>query len=125
MSIDSARDEEAVGYGKPPKHSQFRPGQSGNPKGRPKGVPDISAMLAAAMNEPVFITENGARKRITKMEAAIKQLANKAAGGDARATKLLMEFIEDYGEPITLPPRIIVIQGDDARVWGGDSNCES
>lgn len=116
MSNNSARVDEAVGYGKPPKHSQFRPGQSGNPKGRPKGVPDISTILASAMNERVVITENGARKTITKMQAAIKQLANKAAGGDARATKLLMEFIEDYGEPITLPPRIIVIQGDDARL---------
>lgn len=116
MSISSAQNDGAVGYGRPPKHTRFRPGHSGNPGGRPKGAPDMATILAAAMNERVVITENGVRKTITKLQAAIKQLANKAAGGDARATKLWMEFIENYGEPVSSAPRIIVISEADARL---------
>jgi hypothetical protein len=116
MSIDSAHDNEAVGYGKPPKHSQFRPGHSGNPGGRPKGLPNISSVLSTALNERVVIVENGVRRTITKMHAAIKQLANKAAGGDGRATKLLLELMREYGEPVTSAPRVLVIQGADARL---------
>lgn len=105
-----------VGYGRPPKHRQFEPGQSGNPKGRPKGVPNISAVLSKAVNERVVVTENGGRKTITKLQAAMKQLANKAAGGDARATKLLMQLMNDYGEPVTSSPTVIVISDADAKL---------
>lgn len=106
----------AVGYGKPPPHRRFKPGHSGNPSGRPKGVPNIATVLSKVASERVVITENGGRKTITKLEAAMKQLANKAAGGDARATKLLVQLMNDYGEPVTSSPAVLVIQGADARL---------
>ena len=105
-----------VGYGRPPKRSQFQPGQSGNPKGRPKGVPNISAVLSKAVNERVVVTENGGRKTISKLEAAVKQIANKAAGGDARVAKLLLQLLKDFGEPATSSPAVIVISGADAKL---------
>ena len=66
--------------------TRFRPGQSGNPRGRPKGARNLSTVVAAALSERVAINENGRRRRITKLEAAVKQLVNRAASGEARAT---------------------------------------
>lgn len=74
-----------VGYGNPPKHSQFKKGQSGNAKGRPKGKPGAMTVVLRALSAKVMINENGRRRKVTKFEAALMQLANKAAGGDLRA----------------------------------------
>jgi flagellar biosynthesis component FlhA len=78
-----------VGYGKPPKGSQFKKGTSGNPKGRPKGSRNMATELARALEERVVINEGGQRKTITKREAAAKQIANKAAAGDFKAINLI------------------------------------
>jgi hypothetical protein len=106
-----------IGYGKPPKHMRFRKGQSGNPKGRTKGTPDVSAALLRALNERVTVTESGERKRISKFEAVLKQLVNKAAGGDARATKLVIDLVDDIAELVASPPVLqLVISERDARL---------
>ena len=78
-----------VGYRKPPKNTQFRKGRSGNPKGRPKGALNISTVLERTLREVVVINENGRRKQVTKMEAAVKQLVNQAASGDLAALRQL------------------------------------
>ncbi len=78
-----------IGFGKPPKRTQFKKGQSGNPRGRPKGQPNLATVLEKALREKVVINENGRRKIITKLEASIKQLVNKAAAGDLRALQQL------------------------------------
>lgn len=77
--------EYAVGYKKPPVHSRFRPGKSGNPKGRPKGGLNLATALNRALRERVVVTENGRRRSITKLEAAVKGLVNRAVKGDPRA----------------------------------------
>jgi hypothetical protein len=73
-----------IGYGKPPRHTRFVKGRSGNPNGRPKRV-DFARLVHRAFNEKVAIKENGERRIITKQQAALKQLVNKAASGDTRA----------------------------------------
>lgn len=78
-----------IGYGKPPKHSRFRKGTSGNPAGRPKGTKNLATLLERTLREQVVINESGRRKTVTKGEAAIKQLVNKAASGDLTALRLL------------------------------------
>ena len=90
---DNSEAIEPVGYGKPPAKSRFQPGQSGNPKGRPKGSLNISTILMKILRERVVITENGSRKTITKLEAFIKQVVNKAASGDLRALSHLLPMI--------------------------------
>jgi hypothetical protein len=74
-----------VGYGKPPRPNQFKKGQSGNPKGRPRGSRNATTLLKEALNEQVIITENGRRRTITKKEAIVTQIVNKAASGDHRS----------------------------------------
>ena len=85
--------EYAANYRKPPEHTCFKKGQSGNPRGRtPKNLP---ALLAAALNEKVIVTENGKRRQITKREAVIAQLDNKSAAAELRATKMLIDMLRD------------------------------
>ena len=79
-----------VGYGRTPEASRYKKGQSGNPQGKVKGSKSLAEMILAAVRESVVITENGKRKTITKFEAALKQMSNRAAGGDFRATGLLL-----------------------------------
>lgn len=81
--------ELAVGYGKPPVETRFRKGQSGNPKGRPKGRLNVATVLEKTLREKVVINENGRRRTITKLQAAMKQLVNKAASGDLPALRQL------------------------------------
>lgn len=76
-----------VGYGKPPLHSRFKPGQSGNPKGRKKGVVNFVTALHRALSERVIVLEGNRRKSITKTEAMFKTMVNRAVKGDARAVR--------------------------------------
>lgn len=98
-------DDDRVGYGRPPKHSRFQPGQSGNPRGRRRGTKGATAVLAAALAEKVVVTESGRRRRITKLEVLTKQLVNKAAGGDLGSGKLLFGLIATAGDRLFDPAR--------------------
>jgi len=84
-----ANDAREIGYGKPPKHTQFTKGQSGNPKGRPKGSQNLATILAKACRQRVKVTENGRTRYITKLEASVTQLNNQAASGELRAIREL------------------------------------
>src|ERR1700724_4675339 len=80
MPRDHQGDYE-VGYGKPPRDTRFKRGQSGNPRGRPPGAKNLSTLLNEALNELVVVTENRGRKRIRKRQAAFKALVKRGAKG--------------------------------------------
>ena len=82
-----------VGYGKPPKATQFTKGRSGNPKGRTKGKKNVAAVLNAVLNEKVIINENGRKRTVTKLQAAVKQIVNRASTGDISYLRLLMQLV--------------------------------
>jgi hypothetical protein len=85
-----------VGYGKPPEHTRFKKGQSGNRKGRAKGTPrltSLEALLIRALNSPVVINENQGSRQVTKYETAIIQIVNNAASGKIQFAKLLLELV--------------------------------
>src|SRR4051812_6036920 len=78
-----------VGFSKPPKRSQFKPGESGNPRGRPKGRKGLSALLQAELQTPIKVTtEDGKTKRMTKLQAIVKRLVNALLKGDPKALAL-------------------------------------
>ena len=79
------QDDYKVRPGRPPLHTRFQKGQSGNPGGRSQKK--LHALLADALNEPAFVTIDGERRKITKREAVVHQLVNKSATADLRATK--------------------------------------
>jgi Family of unknown function (DUF5681) len=89
---DTRGGDNEVGYGKPPAHSKFVKGQSGNPKGRPKGSQNLSTILDKVSRERVRVTENGRMRYISKREATILQLVNKAVAGDLNAARVLLSW---------------------------------
>src|SRR4051794_5423367 len=89
------RSDYEVGYGKPPRHSRFQKGRSGNPKGRPRGSKNLSSLLNDALNGWVVVVENGRRKKITKREAIITELVNKSASADLKATQIVLAMLSD------------------------------
>jgi hypothetical protein len=100
------RGDYEVGYGKPPKHTQFKPGQSGNSRGRPKGALNLATLVEEALAELVTVKEGGRQARISKSRAIATQLVNKAAGADIRAIRLLLA-LQRHGARVDgdgLPP---------------------
>ena len=87
MSEENMSDSYEVGYGKPPKDTQFRKGISGNPKGRPRKTRDFDQELLRQSRATVTINENGSRRRISKHELVITQLINNAIRGQMPATR--------------------------------------
>ena len=90
---DESTDYE-VGYGRPPKHTRFQPGQSGNPKGRPSGVQNIATDILEEMRETVVVTEGGRTSQLSKQKAMVKSLLAKALKGDVRAIIVLLNKLE-------------------------------
>jgi Family of unknown function (DUF5681) len=90
MSNESHDD--SVGYKKPPKSHQFRPGQSGNPNGRPKGARNFKSDLRDELSEMTSFRECGHEISISKQRALIKRLVGSAIEGDARSIATLMSF---------------------------------
>ena len=82
-----------LGYMKPPKSGQFKPGQSGNPKGRPSGSKNTYKLLDDIVNEKVQITKNGRPVRISKKQAMLLQVVNKAVQGDLKALQTLLPMM--------------------------------
>ena len=114
--MSEAGREYAVNYRKPPLHTRFKKGQSGNPRGRP--AKHLPALLIAALNEPVYVTTNGRRRRITKREAVIAQLVNKSASADLRATKMLIDMMKDIEKKagVAAPPEPAPLSAADEEV---------
>lgn len=97
-----------VGYSRPPKHTQFKKGQSGNPKGRKKGARGLKTDLRAELSARIEISENGKTVKLTKQQLMVKQLAAKAIKGDVRAISKLADLV-------------ITLLGPDDQVHKSDS----
>lgn len=128
---DIERGGEVVGYGKPPRKHQFQPGQSGNPRGRPRGAKGLKAELREELNEWVTITADGKPRRIRKRRLVLKALAAQAAKGNvAAADKLLSLVIQAEGfedertaaKPLSETDRLMLKRflGDDSSGSGGE-----
>ncbi len=81
-----------VGYKKPPEHTRFKPGKSGNSKGRPKGAKNLKTELEEELLEKIKITESGKPKNISKQRAMIKALMAKAVQGDVKSAMALLNM---------------------------------
>ena len=110
---DGAGEQEPAGDRRPPRSTRFRPGQSGNPRGRPMGARSLRGLVASALGERIEAKENGRRRRITKLEAAVTQLVNPAASGHQRATQFVFALLRDDRER---PPSVAVDRDADALV---------
>jgi hypothetical protein len=104
-----------VGYRRPPRASQFTAGQSGNPKGRPKGTRPVGAILQEILRQKVTVTKNGKTCRIPAIEAMFRRLANEAMR-EPRAMKLLLSLIERYGASPEATPHLGDVLAEDREI---------
>ncbi|WRH64073.1 MAG: DUF5681 domain-containing protein [Fuscovulum sp.] len=86
-------DGPKVGYGVPPLEHQFKPGQSGNSKGRPRGIGNFKKLIVKHAAKKVTVLEGGVEKKMTKLDVVVAAMFNKAAKGDVAAARLLTSLI--------------------------------
>ena len=93
--MDDSKDEEdyEVGYKHPPKHTQFQPGTSGNPAGRPPGSKNLHTIVRDIGKKLVKVNGPGGQREISMTEAVVMQMAKSAAQGDHRAQKQYFSLI--------------------------------
>jgi hypothetical protein len=92
-------DDDAVGYGKPPKHTRFKKGKSGNPKGRPKRKPevvDIEHLFIEELFQKVTATINGRTQKVPAWKLIAKQLVARSIKGDMRAIRTYKDFSDNF-----------------------------
>jgi len=83
---------EKAGPGKPPRHTRFKPGQSGNPKGRPKGSKNFATILQQQLTKKITITVDGKPRRMTVQEVIARRLATDSMKGTTKAMELLIKL---------------------------------
>ena len=97
----------AIGYGKPPVHSRFKRGQSGNPRGRPKAAHSLRTFVSDILLEKVPIRANGQDRKITRLEALLLKQVELAGKGNPRALEklihLFMTLVPDEAEKTKAP----------------------
>jgi hypothetical protein len=101
---DKPKPKGAVGYGRPPVERQFKPGRSGNAKGRPKKQERSWTTLQmwrdimTASNEEISVTINGRVRKLSKFEVTLRNAMNLSAKGDAQMMKLVLRLMLQAGE---------------------------
>jgi hypothetical protein len=88
-----ARHPYEIGYGKPPKHGQFRPGQSGNRKGRPKHRRNLRSVVEDAMNEKIPVRSGSRERMMTATEALVHTTLTRALKGDQKAVATMLALM--------------------------------
>lgn len=96
MTDETSDDGFVVGYKKPPRHSRFQPGKSGNPRGKQKGVRNFSTDVKRTLEVPVRLNDQGRTRRVSTQEAALLRLREKALKGDPRSIAQLLELAKIF-----------------------------
>jgi hypothetical protein len=106
----------AVGYRRPPESSRFKPGLSGNPKGRPKGSRPVGTVLQEIIQQKIAVTENGKTRRLPVLEIMLRRLANEAMRGEQRSIKFLLSLLEHYGDSSQATLQLGEMLAEDAEI---------
>ncbi|MBA3912966.1 MAG: hypothetical protein H0X25_03705 [Acidobacteriales bacterium] len=117
----------SIGYKKPPRHTQFKSGQSGNPKGRPRKAETMPEIVDQELRAPVWMVDDGRRKKISSLRAIVKYHVHKALKGDARAGNKVLELARTH-QPATgdnLPALVQEMRATHARHLAADAEPTS
>jgi hypothetical protein len=88
VRLESSDDD--VGYGKPPRSRRFKPGQSGNPKGRPKGAKNRDTILRELLNSKITMRRDGKARKITVMEGIFHKVVEDSLKGNIKSATFLL-----------------------------------
>jgi len=88
-------DDDSVGYMHPPRNTQFKPGQSGNPKGRPRAAKNLESELKKVLEEQLLVRENGKSRKRSKRDVLLRRLVHGGIEGDLRAVALAIKLSEE------------------------------
>lgn len=91
---DGKDSKYSVGYGKPPQHTQFKKGRSGNPKGRPRHKMSFEDTLHTELSALISVQENGRSRRIPRLRALVKRAVAEALAGNIRYVELLVQILQ-------------------------------
>jgi hypothetical protein len=109
LNTRASGEEYRVGPGRPPRQYQFKPGQSGNPKGAKRKaasiLPDLKAVFKRAFSKKVTLKQGEKERIVTKFEAGFEQLANQFAQGDRHARRDFFYWAHKLGGDLTAPVR--------------------
>ena len=105
-----------VGYGRPPKETQFVAGKSGNPTGRPKGSRTVGAILQDILRQKIAVTENGKTRRLPAFEVMLRRLVNDALRSDAKAMKLLLSLVDRYADTTEAKVQLSELLAEDQQI---------
>jgi Family of unknown function (DUF5681) len=86
-----------VGFGKPPRETQFKPGNQAGRRGRPKGSKNLATIVAEQAAAPILVQQGDKQRYLPKQEVAVWQMMNKAAAGDLKATTVFLDLIRKLG----------------------------
>jgi Family of unknown function (DUF5681) len=86
-----------VGRGKPPAASRFKPGTSGNPKGRPQGSVNLRTLIQRAMIAQIPVQEGARTRKVTKIEGVVLRQVQSALKGDDRAAMAVLRMAMQLG----------------------------
>jgi hypothetical protein len=101
MTKHRGNDRYRIGYGKPPKHTRFRPGVSGNPTGKRKGARNLKSDVQRALRVPVKLKDGGKARKVSTQQAVLMRLREKALKGDARSLDRFVELARLYNNEPT------------------------
>lgn len=105
---------DTVGYRRPPKQHQFKPGQSGNPKGRPKGTPTLQEVMTREATKLIKIKQGDNVVSVPKLEALARRVFNKALEGDLAAARMIFQLAAVPNDPATAESaESFALPGDD------------
>src|SRR5689334_8372902 len=100
MTRNKSKSGLTAGYGKPPLHTRFQAGHSGNPAGRPKGSRNLRSDVRQTLQSPVKVNDQGKARRISTQQAALMRLREKALLGDAGSLDRLLEYARAFNNDI-------------------------
>jgi hypothetical protein len=119
--VTAPPDDDKVGYGRPPRKSRWKKGQSGNPRRKPQRSESILEMIDRLLLSPVTSTLNGETKRISALEAIISQLQLKEIAGSSRASRILVDYRELATQQAEKQVRLVFVDDESS---GGAAEAE-
>lgn len=93
-----------VGYGKPPQHTRFKPGKSGNPRGRPKSAKGLNVLVRETLTKKIAVRTAAGERKISRIEAVLQKTVEQAMKGNPRA---LAELLKLYGNAVPDEKQVI------------------